>query len=393
MSENTKKDGGTYRTYRSWLKQEFWYDRQPSYVVIKELSKPQTAVYETLSHMCIPNLETVYGVMEDCDRCYAINEYILPPAALRRIGSDGDPDHSLSLETFVCEYNCSLDRQPLPFKQRVRLALVLTLQLCEALEAIHAKGFNHGDVHPGNILITDAPDWYKLIQSVDCDLCFKLIDFDNAQNPKDSDHTVTRLLGTKLFSAPEILDFSHPTDRTDIYSLGCILYYTIYGKSPKEYLPDKKNLPGRQIHQIFRRCTAGYETRYRNIKSLKKDLMAALRNLSPAMSILSRFPGFRSHTLWKTLAAVFFYSVIFVITAEAIEQSLMTGLPMQAEQKEDLFISSFLLTEILAVFDVFHLGDRFKSYAYIKTIYPAIAYFVKFVVFLLILVGFALLGS
>lgn len=392
LAENQKADGKFYRTYRAWLKEEFWPDGQPSYVIIKEIPESMFTIYDKLSHVCHPNLEAVYGVLSDNERCYTINEYVTPPICMSRLQSPHNCCQSLSLESFLHDFHGSFNNSVLSFDDRTHLAFVILLQLCEALEAIHAKGMIHGDIHPGNILLTDAPDWYKLAQTVDADFCVKLIDFDNTQIPKESDHTVTHLMGTKPFSAPEILDFSHPLDRADIYSLGCILYYTIYGKSPKERTPEK--ISDKWLNRIFRRCTASYEARYHNITALKKDLLRALRIPSnPVSRVVHKLPGFRSHSLWKMGVALYMYIALALTAGYTLISILQTGLPLQNWQKDNLLTTLFLILEILLVFDMFHLEERSKYYTYLKHAHPSIKYLVRITAALLVFFVYILLLS
>ena len=65
-----------------------------------------------------------------------------------------------------------------------------------------------------------------------------MIDFDITSRFKNENHMVTVIAGTNPYAAPEILDFKNPTDRVDIYSLGCVLAFMIAGKSPKQISPE-----------------------------------------------------------------------------------------------------------------------------------------------------------
>lgn len=90
-----------------------------------------------------------------------------------------------------------------------------------ALGAAHAAGLVHRDVKPGNILIAD-------------DGCAKVADFGIAKSLEVA-HEVTGtglLIGTPAYLAPERLEGLPATERSDLYSLGVVLYEALAGAKP-----------------------------------------------------------------------------------------------------------------------------------------------------------------
>lgn len=104
----------------------------------------------------------------------------------------------------------------------VEEALKFSTQLLSALEELHSHKSYHRDIKPSNIHITTDGD-------------IKLLDFGIVQ--ESTDQEITRqgaVIGTISYMAPEILmDPSRKSDeRTDIYSLGIMLYKLLTGVAP-----------------------------------------------------------------------------------------------------------------------------------------------------------------
>jgi eukaryotic-like serine/threonine-protein kinase len=97
------------------------------------------------------------------------------------------------------------------------------LQLCEALVYIHGYGLIHRDLKPSNVM-------------VDEDRTVRLMDFGLAKYISD-DAAVTadgRLVGTFRYMSPEQILGEKLDTRTDLYSLGVILYELLAGRPPFE---------------------------------------------------------------------------------------------------------------------------------------------------------------
>jgi WD40 repeat protein/serine/threonine protein kinase/DNA-binding SARP family transcriptional activator len=119
------------------------------------------------------------------------------------------------------------------------LEAVLTLvdQLAAALAAAHQEGIVHRDIKPGNILLDEARNYY-------------LSDFgiakDISVDPQAS--STGGIKGSPLYTSPEQLLGEPVTPRSDIYSLGLVLYQALSGELP--YSNDSiAALIERQLHQ------------------------------------------------------------------------------------------------------------------------------------------------
>jgi serine/threonine protein kinase/tetratricopeptide (TPR) repeat protein len=120
------------------------------------------------------------------------------------------------------------DRNQLP--PRDRLDLFITV--CHAIQHAHQKGIIHRDIKPSNVLVT----------SHDGKPVAKVIDFGVAKalHQQLSTHTIytnfAQMIGTPLYMSPEQAEMSglDIDTRSDIYSLGVLLYELLTGTTPLE---------------------------------------------------------------------------------------------------------------------------------------------------------------
>jgi serine/threonine protein kinase len=104
----------------------------------------------------------------------------------------------------------------------------LGLQICGGLEHAHASGLVHRDVKPGNLLLR-------------ADGTVKIADFGIARAAQATKLTqIGSVLGTAAYLAPEQAAGQPVTAAADIYSLGCVLFELLTGRTPYvfETLPE-----------------------------------------------------------------------------------------------------------------------------------------------------------
>lgn len=105
-------------------------------------------------------------------------------------------------------------------------------QTCSGLQHAHEKGIVHRDLKPGNLMIVERDGDKESVVILDFGLV-KLMDGENDPDQKVTKLTRTNaLLGSPLYMSPEqcrTLDLDH---RTDIYSLGCVMYEALTGSPP-----------------------------------------------------------------------------------------------------------------------------------------------------------------
>ena len=98
--------------------------------------------------------------------------------------------------------------------------LQLLLQICETLEFIHSRGYVHSDLKPGHILI----DRVEGVKIIDLGLA-QFIGFPSGGG----------IRGTPGYIAPEVLKGGRGDGRSDLYSLGVVLYELWTGRKPFPY--------------------------------------------------------------------------------------------------------------------------------------------------------------
>lgn len=111
--------------------------------------------------------------------------------------------------------------------QQVERAVAFVLQVADAIEEAHGAGIIHRDLKPSNLFLTHRRDGKPLVKVLDFGISKTLKDFD-----LDGDLTTSRaMIGSPRYMSPEQVRDARSVDaRTDVWSLGAILYELITGK-------------------------------------------------------------------------------------------------------------------------------------------------------------------
>lgn len=187
------------------------------------------------------------------------------------------------------------------------VAVAIMLVISKALNYAHQEEFNlygrkrkgviHCDIKPANIMITRNG-------------IVKLMDFGIANPTNVSLHTAAdRVTGSLQYMAPEQIRSKQIDARTDIYSVGVVLYEMLSGtkafpskqlldviekRKANDYVPLNQfcvNLP-RRFYRLVARCMQLQpDDRYQNVNDITKELSAIYRSLSheDPQSLIQRF--------------------------------------------------------------------------------------------------------
>lgn len=154
-----------------------------------------------------------------------------------------------------------------------RLIWKYFLQISEAIEHMHAQRVMHRDLKPANIFLTRK----GVIKVGDLGLGRELSQNTTAAFSK---------VGTPLYMSPEVLTGKGYEWKSDVWSLGCILYELAVLRSPfKE--------PGIKLHDLFKKIAKGIfepvEGYSRELRDLTQNMINVDPNVRPAMKAVCRF--------------------------------------------------------------------------------------------------------
>jgi len=176
-----------------------------------------------------------------------------------------------------------IEEGTLSLEQNVSVAV----QICEALAYLHGKGILHKDLKPLNVLLT-APSRPILLD-------FGIAQRQEEQGADAAEIENAEVFGTVNYFSPEQAKGEALDSRTDIYSMGVLLYEMLTGQLPFQG-EDNLSVALMHLHQppvppkeiddqipeslnriVLKALSKEKEQRYRSIREMQADLQRALR--------------------------------------------------------------------------------------------------------------------
>jgi beta-lactam-binding protein with PASTA domain/predicted Ser/Thr protein kinase len=163
-------------------------------------------------------------------------------------------------------------------------AMALAADICGALDFSHRNGIVHRDVKPGNVMITPQGT-------------VKVMDFGIARAVSDSAATMTStaaVIGTAQYLSPEQARGESVDARSDVYSMGCLLYELVTGAPPfsgdspvavaYQHVREDPRLPSSINPQVpaeldailLKAMSKNPANRYQSAAEMRNDLLRAL---------------------------------------------------------------------------------------------------------------------
>ncbi|KAF7598584.1 MAG: serine/threonine protein kinase [Candidatus Dactylopiibacterium carminicum] len=227
-----------YISFREKGKDEAKWNRR-----MLKLLRAESSVAGKLDH---PNIIKIYDTVIEEEEAYIVMEYF--------------PGTSLE------EY-CSFEKiLPVP-----RTTSII-FKCCMALDYAYRQGIVHRDIKPANILV-DAEDNVKI---TDFGLAM------NVNKKSDRDSTFIMGVGSPAYMSPEQIKNYPLNQKTDLYSLGVVLFYMLTGR-----LPFRAKNPGQLVYKIINTDPPSANTLNPDVpepmdvvirKALEKDLYSRYRN-------------------------------------------------------------------------------------------------------------------
>ncbi len=180
-----------------------------------------------------------------------IHSHLMTPTAVKRFQQEATTVGTLSHPNIIAVYDFGVSEGDQPFMVMdyidgtplskvlddlgalpVKMAISIAMQLCDGLAHAHARNILHRDLKPSNIMMvpleTGGPDLVKIL---DFGLAKMIYGADDEEG-KDQITKTGETVGTPAFMSPEQVMGKTLDRRTDIYSLGCVLYQCLTARPP-----------------------------------------------------------------------------------------------------------------------------------------------------------------
>lgn len=212
-------------------------------------------------------------------------------------------------------------------------AISILVQLCDGLEHAHRKGIVHRDLKPSNLVLMPQENGSQLLKIVDFGIA-KLMPSEDGKTRQALTQT-GEVFGSPLFMSPEQCMGRAPDLRSDIYSVGCLMYESLTGVPPLmgdtsfetmtkhvNEMPNtfkqanaELNIPPALEAVVFRCLQKDPEDRYQSAAEIISDLPATER---PAIRNITIHPLAQMKPATKKPTFVFPTTIVLALTITAV---------------------------------------------------------------------------
>jgi serine/threonine-protein kinase len=202
-----------------------------------------------------------------------------------------------------CTLKDKINQGPLKLDQAIKI----TIQVGDGLHVAHEKGIVHRDIKPANIMLTEKGE-------------AKITDFGLAKLTDRTKLTKSEtILGTVAYMSPEQTQGTKVDRRSDIFSLGGVLYEMITGQSPfagdydqamvysilneePEPITGLRTGVPMELERIVNKTLAkSPDERYQHLDEMRVDLVALQKDLPSTLKPSARFPKTQRTGRWRQM--------------------------------------------------------------------------------------------
>jgi serine/threonine-protein kinase len=281
------------------------------YEILELIGEGGMGVVYKAKHVLMNRIVAIKMLLED---------YAAKPEAMKRFEQEIKAVSSLNHPNILGVYDYGTSEKGQPFlvteflqgksleaflnekgKLSLEQAVPIFIQTCTGLAHAHQKGVVHRDLKPSNLMLIDYEGQNSFVKVLDFGIA-KVISGDGALNDLTKSGEI---FGSPLYMSPEQCRAQPLDARSDVYSLGCVMYKCLTGMPPiqgddllevlfKQVNQDPKHFEEVLLNQnyyaemekvVFKAMAKELPDRYQNMNELRKAILVAVGQGEHALSI------------------------------------------------------------------------------------------------------------